>query len=85
MYLQQFVKLGFPLFNAISTNFLIWDADAVLVAPFEPVVPDGQLRLVTRGYSYMPQVTGCGLKLARLPARARWLELGVEYGQTPSG
>ena len=60
-YFQQFVKLGFPLFNAISTDFLIWDADAVLVAPFEPVSPDGQLRLVTGGYSNMPQVTGCGL------------------------
>ena len=56
-YFQQFVKLGFPLFNAISTDFLVWDSDAVLIAPFEPVGKDGQLRLVTGGYSNMPQVT----------------------------
>ena len=56
-YFQQFVKLGFPLFNAISTDFLVWDSDAVLIAPFEPVGKDGQLRIVTGGYSNMPQAT----------------------------
>ena len=56
-YFQQFVKLGFPLFNAISTDFLVWDSDAVLIAPFEPVAKDGQLRIVTGGYSNMPQAT----------------------------
>ena len=54
-YFQQFVKLGFPLFNSVSTDFLIWDSDAVLIAPFEPVGPGGELRLVTGGYSNMPQ------------------------------
>ena len=63
-YFQQFVKLGFPLFNVISTDFLVWDSDAVLIAPFEPVGKDGQLRLVTGGYSNMPQVTPA----SRVPA-----------------
>ena len=69
-YFQQFVKLGFPLFNAISTDFLVWDSDAVLIAPFEPVGRDGQLRLVTGGYSNMPQVTPASdaCPPARLPA-----------------
>tara|TARA_B110001452_G_scaffold249921_1_gene237789 strand:- start:274 stop:1446 length:1173 start_codon:yes stop_codon:yes gene_type:complete len=54
-YFQQFVKLGFPLFNRISPDFLIWDADAVLIQPFAPIGPGGELRLVTGGYSNMPQ------------------------------
>ena len=72
-YFQQFVKLGFPLFNAISTDFLVWDADAVLIAPFEPVGRDGQLRLVTGGYSNMPQVRpACDPRpRTRLPASPR--------------
>ena len=50
---QQFVKLGFGLFNQISETHLVWDADAVLIAPHTPLCA-GALHLFTGGYNAGP-------------------------------
>jgi hypothetical protein len=48
-YFQQFIKLGFPLFNDISPNFLVWDADNVLIRPYSPVDERGRVRVLYGG------------------------------------
>ena len=58
-FFQQFVKMAFPLFQPISTDYLIWDSDAVLIRPYAPVAlgPGGSpvQRILTGGYTPMPQ------------------------------
>ena len=60
-FYQQFVKMAFQLFHPISTDYLIWDSDAVLIRPYAPVAlgPGGSpvLRILTGGYPRMPQYT----------------------------
>jgi hypothetical protein len=48
-FFQQFIKLGFALFNDISPNFLVWDADNILIRPYSPVDESGRVRLLYGG------------------------------------
>jgi hypothetical protein len=48
-YFQQFIKLGFALFNDISPNFLVWDADNILIRLYSPVDENGRVRVLYGG------------------------------------